>query len=50
MLTRNDIRIGDKFGGVENEERRTENDVNQFDQNVDNSYNQGEQEGEQQGW
>lgn len=37
--------IGDQIGGVEGEERRAENDVNQFDQNVDNSYQQGEQQG-----
>lgn len=42
--------IGDKFGGAENEARNAENDVSQFDQGVDNAYNQGEQQGEQQGW
>lgn len=38
--------IGDKIGGIEGEGRRVENDVNQFDQGVDNSFEQGEQEGE----
>ena len=42
--------VGDKLGGAENEGRRAENDVNQFDQNVDNSYDQGEQQGKQSGW
>ena len=42
--------IGDKFGGVENEGRRAEGDAQQFDQNVDNSYNQGENQGRQQGF
>ena len=37
--------IGDKIGGIEGEGRRVENDINQFDQNVENSYEQGEQEG-----
>ena len=37
--------FGDKIGGIEGEGRRVENDVNQFDQNVDNSFEQGEQEG-----
>lgn len=42
--------VGDKFGGAENEGRRAESDVQQFDQNVDNSYDQGENQGKQQGW
>ncbi len=37
--------IGDKIGGIEGEGRRVENDVNQFDQGVENSFEQGEQEG-----
>lgn len=38
--------IGDKIGGIEGEGRRAENEVNQFDQSVENSFDQGEQEGE----
>lgn len=42
--------IGNKLGGAENEGQQAENDVDQFDQGVDNSYNQGQQQGEQKGW
>lgn len=38
--------IGDKIGGVQGDARRDENDVNQFDQGVDNSFQQGEQQGQ----
>lgn len=37
--------VGDKIGGVQGDVRRDENDVNQFDQGVDNSFQQGEQQG-----
>ncbi|KAI9663022.1 MAG: hypothetical protein M1821_008069 [Bathelium mastoideum] len=42
--------VGDKIGGVEGDGRRAENDVQQFDQGVDNSYDQGENQGRQQGF
>jgi len=42
--------VGDKFGGVEGDGRRADQDVNNFDQGVDNSFNQGQQQGEQQGF
>ena len=37
--------IGEKIGNVEGEGRRVENDVSQFGDNVENSFEQGEQEG-----
>ena len=41
--------IGDKIGGVEGEGRRVEGDVDRFGDNMQNSYDQGQQQGEQQG-
>ena len=37
--------IGDKVGSIEGEGRKVENEVSEFGQNVENSYEQGEQEG-----
>lgn len=41
--------VGDKFGGAEGDVRRGEGDVQNFDNGVDQSYQQGEQQGENQG-
>lgn len=41
----------DRFGqGVEDRGRRAEGDVDRFGEGVGNSYEQGEQQGRQQGW
>jgi len=37
--------IGDKIGGIESEGRKAENEADQFGQGVENSFDQGEQEG-----
>lgn len=42
--------LGDKIGGVEGEGRKAEESVDRFGQGVENSYDQGEQQGRQQGW
>lgn len=41
--------IGEKLGGVERKEQETEQDLNNFGEGVENSYSQGEQEGEREG-